>query len=203
MKDDNHLIEEPILAYDQLDVNKVYTYLDYMKWRFEERVELIRGKIVKMSPAPNRKHQKLLVNLNSLFINRFKQDSCDWYPAPFDVRLQVPKGSKPITVVQPDICLICDASKLDEQGCDGSPDLMVEILSPSNQQHDLTVKFQLYEEASVPEYWIVDPANRVVLQYSLINGKYVGNKPLTEGSTLVSTRIPDFKVGINRTQVKM
>lgn len=180
------IIEEPTAEYLSLDKTKEYTYLDYLKWQFTERVELIRGRIVKMSPGPNRRHQKLVVNSNNVFYNCFNKQACEWYPAPFDVRLSVPKGDKPSTVIQPDICVVCDISKLDDQGCDGSPDLIVEIVSPGNRKHDLETKYELYQEAEVREYWIIDPEQRSVLVYSLQKGTYVGSRPYIEGMAIFS-----------------
>lgn len=185
-------VREPIPHYGLLDLEKEYTYLDYLRFTFSERVELIKGKIFKMSPAPNRRHQAVVVNLNRAIDNLLKDKSCKWYPAPFDVRLHIPKGRKDHTVVQPDLCVVCDVSILDDAGCNGTPDLMVEILSPSNQSHDLKTKFDLYEEAEVKEYWIVNPENRTVLVYTLKEGKFIGLKPFVEGTKIISPLFPDL-----------
>jgi Uma2 family endonuclease len=141
-----------------LDLNKTYTYTDYLTWQFKERVELIKGKILKMSPAPSRLHQKTVVKLTSRIDNFLEGKKCEVYSAPFDVRL--PKNnsdSNTYTVVQPDLCIICDQSKLDEKGCVGAPDMVIEILSPKTAKKDIKDKFQLYEENGVREYWIVSP----------------------------------------------
>jgi len=195
MEDDNFIVEEPISEYGNLDVNKSYTYLDYLKWQFEERVELIKGRIFKMSPAPNRRHQTLLANVNRQFDFFFLQHPCNYYFAPFDVRLPIPNKKKPNTVVQPDFCVICEESKLDDAGCIGAPDLIVEILSPSNQKHDLATGFSLYEEVGVKEYWVVFPNERMVVVYALVNGKYVGSKPfIDELEPIGSSLFPDLKI---------
>ena len=191
------IIEEPSAEYLSLDKTKEYTDLDYLKWKFTERVELILGRIVKMSPAPNRKHQKLVVNSNRAFDLAFRGNKCEWYPAPFDVRLPVPKGNKSTTVIQPDLCVICDLTKLDDQGCDGAPDLIVEIVSPGNRKHDLETKYELYLEAEVKEYWIIDPIQRSVLVYSLQDGKYIGSRPFIEGMTVTSTLFPDLNPNVD------
>jgi Uma2 family endonuclease len=146
-----------------LDLKKTYTYADYLKWQFTERVELIKGKIFKMSPAPGRLHQKTTVKLISRIDRFLEGKKCEVYSAPFDVRF--PKDSddnKTYTVVQPDLCIICDQSKLDDKGCLGAPDMIIEILSPKTAKNDIKDKFQLYEENGVSEYWIVSPENRVV-----------------------------------------
>lgn len=173
---------EKITDINQLDLNKIYSYADYLLWKFEERIELIKGKIFKMSPAPSRKHQDISGNIyRKLFIS-FNRQPCKLYYAPFDVRF--PKEStdnKTIyTVVQPDICIICDENKLDDKGCIGAPDLIVEILSPGNSKKELKNKFELYEEYGVKEYWIVNPLDEVVYVHTLENGKYKGAFPITD-----------------------
>lgn len=190
-------VREPIPHYGLLDLDKEYTYLDYLRFTFSERVELIKGKILKMSPAPNRKHQAVVVNLNRAIDNLLREKPCKWYPAPFDVRLHIPNGKKDHTVVQPDLCVVCDVAILDDAGCNGTPDLMVEILSPSNQSHDLSTKFDLYEEAEVKEYWIVNPQNRSVLVYTLKEGKFIGLKPLVEGMKITSPLFPDLDLEVD------
>jgi Uma2 family endonuclease len=188
--------EEPIVSYDQLDLKKSYTYWDYLKWQFSERVELIKGKLFKMSPAPGMNHQNVSMNISVAMSNMLKNHACKIFAAPFDVRLPVLKAGKDSTVVQPDICVICDLSKLDERGCNGAPDLIVEIVSPNNSIHDMFTKFELYQESGVKEYWIVQPESKSILIYSLQNGRYIGLPPLTEGQKINSPLFPmiDFEV---------
>ncbi len=190
-------VKEPISDYNALDLNGSYTYVDYMRWVFKERVELIKGKIVKMSPAPNNTHQELLFNLGGLLYNIFLNKSCKVYPAPFDVILPVASAKKDTTIVQPDFCILCDASKLDGHGCKGTPDLVMEILSPGNSKHDLHTKFKLYEESGIAEYWIVDPFNRNVLVYVLQGAKYIGLHPFTEGDIIESKRFPEMRISVD------
>ena len=165
----------------QLDPNGTYTYADYLKWQFDESVELIKGKLYQMSPsvdspAPRRTHQRavshLLVDISAFF----GQQGCEIYTAPFDVRLPVRNERKPDqlhTVVQPDICVICDATKLDDAGCLGAPDWVIEITSPSTIKKDFNEKFNLYEQSGVREYWIVVPKEDFVHVYTLEDGQYV------------------------------
>ena len=181
----------------QLDLDKQYTYADYLKWQFSERVELIKGFIKKMSPAPNRVHQTISTNLSGMFYNAFRGEPCAAFHAPLDVRLPIISKKKDTTVVQPDICIICDASKLDEQGCNGAPDLIVEILSPSNTRHDTDTKFNLYEEAGVKEYWIVQPQQKSILIYVLQDGKYIGLKPFGEDEFAQGRLFPNLKIDVN------
>lgn len=185
-----------VTNFSDLDLTKEYTYSDYLLWQFSERVELIRGFIRKMSPAPNRYHQVVSINLTGLFYNNFRKHPCDVYVAPFDVRLPIPSKKKDTTVVQPDICVVCDKSKLDDAGCNGAPELMIEILSPNNSIHDLDTKFKLYEEAGVLEYWIVEPVEKMLLVYTLVNGKFIGLKPQTQGENIHSPLFSDLKIAI-------
>lgn len=198
MLDKDFIVEEPIEDYGQLDLSKSYTYWDYLKWKFTERVELIRGRIVKMSPAPNVNHQRISIKLTTEIFPLFEKTKCNVFAAPFDVRLHVPSGLKDNTVVQPDLCIICDNSKLDKQGCNGAPDLVVEILSPGNSKHEIDVKFQLYEESGVKEYWIIQPEGKTVLVYCINEDKaYFGLRPFCEGMTIESALFPDLKIAVS------
>lgn len=190
--------EEPIVSYGQLNPEGTYTYWDYLKWRFTERVELIRGKLFKMSPAPSSSHQRVSLNLTKGFISFVDGHTCQLFVAPFDVRLPVPKAGKDSTVVQPDLCLICDPAKIDERGCNGAPDLVVEILSPGNAKHEMATKFSLYEESGVQEYWIVQPEEKTVLVYVLSKGQYIGLAPAAEGMTIPSRLFPALKIPVDR-----
>lgn len=187
---------QTVTNFSDLDLTKEYTYSDYVLWQFSERVELIKGFIRKMSPAPNRFHQVVARNITGIFLNAFKKHSCNVYFAPFDVRLPIPSKKKDTTVVQPDICVVCDKSKLDDAGCNGAPELMIEILSPNNSKHDVDTKFKLYEEAGVLEYWLVEPVEKIIFVYTLVNGKFIGLKPQTEGENIQSPLFPDLKVAI-------
>ena len=182
-----------------LDINKTYTYADYFKWKFEERVELIKGRIFRMSPAPNRMHQKLsghIFTRLSVFLDGKK---CQVYSAPFDVRL--PRKSKDdkdiITVLQPDICVICDADKLDDRGCVGAPDLVVEILSPGNNSKELKYKYEVYEESGVSEYWVVSPQDQTFTVYKLVNGNFQASRTMVEGDVVKSVAIDGFSLDLS------
>ena len=121
------------------------------------------------------------------------------YIAPFDVRLPR-KGNDDNqidTVVQPDLCVICDPKKLDKRGAIGAPDLVVEIVSPGNTKKDLKYKFSLYEEAGVKEYWIIHPTDQTVSVFVLDNDKYRGLAPIVEGDTLQSVTFPNLKINTN------
>ena len=161
-----------------LDLKKRYTYADYLTWLDDQSRELINGFIQMMSPAPRLQHadvnSKIFGNLWTI-LKRYK-GKCKVFTAPFDVRFPK-KGEtaddKIDTVVQPDICVVCDLSKLDERGCCGAPDMIVEILSPSTAKKDLQEKFTLYEESGVKEYWVVHPGDKAITVFLLQeNGKY-------------------------------
>lgn len=191
----------------QLDPNGTYTYADYLKWQFDESVELLKGKLSKMSPAPRAKHQKAVSHiLRDLFIF-FSEQTCEIYPAPFDVRLPNPDrdggpyepgfNDKVHTVVQPDICVICDESKVDEFGCVGPPDWIIEIASPSTQKKDFNEKFDLYEAAGVPEYWIAIPKSQEIYVFALEDGRYEQKAVYEQGQTAASVRYPALTMSLD------
>lgn len=167
-------MKSPVLAFRDLDQNGHYTYADYVSWKFDDSVELIKGRIFKMSPAPNTYHQVISGNVFGFLKGKTKGSKCKPFAAPTDVRL-ITKSAKDediITVVQPDIFVVCDPSKMDERGCLGSPDFIIEILSPSTSARDLNEKYNLYEEAGVREYWVIGPGERFVESFVLENGAY-------------------------------
>lgn len=184
-----------ITSLSQLDFSQEYTYADYLKWQLKESIELIKGKISLMSPAPVRVHQKISMELSYLIRKFLEGHPCEVYTAPFDVRLTNKDGKE--SVVQPDISVICDLSKLDDKGCVGSPDIVIEILSPSNHKKEMDSKFDLYQESGVKEYWIVEPNTKTVLMYVLENDKFIGLKPFSEGQQITSTVLTGFSVGID------
>ncbi len=163
-------------------------------------VELFKGKVFKKAAAvPRRAHQWLsggLFRVMSLFL---KGKKCQAYIAPFDVRLPIKskKDDKIFTVVQPDICVVCDLEKLDDRGCVGAPDLVVEVLSPGNKQVELQYKYEVYEESGVKEYWLVDPESQTLFIYTLIQGKYKPSRLMTSGDTAKSTVIKGFELDLN------
>jgi Uma2 family endonuclease len=189
-----------VLDINDLDLNKSYTFADYLTWQFQERIELIKGKIFKMSPAPSRYHQRISGNLYLKIGNLLTNSKRDLYSAPFDVRLVDFKKSthdkQVISVIQPDLCIVCDRSKLDDKGCIGAPDLIIEILSPGNTEKEMGIKFDLYEENLVKEYWIVEPTDKTVFVYTLQNGKYIGLKPQTQLDKISSPLFPEMNFDV-------
>jgi Uma2 family endonuclease len=185
-----------VTNFSDLDLTKTYSYADYLLWQFQERVELIKGFILKMSPAPSTVHQTVVNNLTGILYINFRQKPCRVFQAPFDVRLSIPSAKKDTTVVQPDLCIICDENKLDSSGCNGTPDLMVEIISPNNSKHDVHTKFNLYQEAGVKEYWIVEPNDKIIFVYTLINHEFIGLKPQVEGENIKSPLFPELEIAL-------
>ncbi|KAA6316705.1 hypothetical protein EZS27_033023 [termite gut metagenome] len=162
----------------QLDRNKRYTYADYLTWTDNKMRELLDGFIKIMSQAPTLTHARLTRKISYPMIRHIdkRKGKCEVFVAPFDVRLPKSKdvmdNDKIDTVVQPDICIVCDPAKLDKRGCLGTPDMIVEILSPATLKYDLNEKFNLYEAAGVKEYWVVSPAMGVNVFLLQENGKY-------------------------------
>ena len=151
-----------------------YTMAEALTWDEQDRIELIDGYPVMMAP-PSRTHQEAVMELSAQLHAYLKGKKCKVYPAPFAVRLFEQDGDRPEdvdTMVEPDISVVCDPSKLDDIGCKGAPDLIMEILSPSTQRHDKLTKFNLYQRAGVREYWIVDPASKSVQVFVLEDGHY-------------------------------
>ncbi len=190
---------------NQLDLSKRYTYADYLTWRFDETIELIRGKIYRMSPAPTGSHQEISGNIHGLIWTHLLDKRCKVFSAPYDVRLPLPPDmqtkAKIDTVVQPDICVICDLNKLDERGCLGAPDWIIEILSKASSKKDLNEKFDLYQHAGVKEYWIVHPYEGTILVYHMDEAqqyKLVRQRPFVRGENPSSLVFPDFQLDTNR-----
>lgn len=154
--------------------NKRYTFADVLTWDESERIEIIDGEAFMMAP-PSRTHQKISGEIFRQLANYLEGKKCEVYHAPFGVRLFEEDGDYPEdvdTMVEPDISVVCDHSKLDDHGCKGAPDMIIEILSPSTRRHDRMTKFELYRRAGVREYWIVDPDSKDVQSFVLDGGRY-------------------------------
>jgi Uma2 family endonuclease len=192
-----------ITQLSQLDLNQTYSYADYLTWRLDEALELIKGKIMLMSPAPNVNHQRVSTRLTALLYNFFKGKPCQVFAAPFDVRLYDRKksilASKEIhTIVQPDLCVICDTSKLDTQGCNGAPEWIIEILSKGNSKKDIQIKYELYAESGVTEYWLVYPYEQAVHQFILDDqGRYQLQAMYANGDMAVAHLFPELAIDLD------
>jgi len=184
-----------------LNPNGFYSFADYLQWKLDSYVEIVKGKILKMTPAPDWSHQSSSSSLHGIIWNALKNKKCKVVAAPFDVRLLDKKKSTEdndiFTVVQPDLCIICDTSKIDRKGCLGSPDMIIEILSPSTAERDLKTKYQLYEENLVQEYWIVHPHEHTVLVFDLDeNEKYALRGIYTRSDKVQIKVLEDFWINL-------
>ena len=150
-----------------------YTYADCLEWPDDFRAEIIDGVVYEMaSPTPT--HQEILGNILAQIHTALKGKSYKVYPAPLDVRLFPKNDDGDTTVLQPDIIVVCDPEKITDKGCVGAPTLVVEILSPSNRGHDTLRKYDKYQKAGVPEYWVVDPENKILEVFLLTGGENHG-----------------------------
>lgn len=173
-----------------------FTYADYCTWPEEERWELIDGEPYAMSPAPARIHQDIVVELARQIGNHLQGNPCRVYVAPFDIRLPDHNEADEAvtTLVQPDIAVICDPAKLDDKGCRGAPDWIIEILSPTTAAKDQIQKRALYERHGVSEYWLVHPTDRILFLYR--SGADGYDKPLVLPTTgpCATTTLPDLTI---------
>ena len=189
----NDRVEEPNATYGY------YSYADYLTWPMDLVAELIQGRLFKKAAAaPNRIHQRVSLKLSVKLYQFLEGKTCQVYEAPFDVRF--PKDSKEdhriFDVVQPDISVVCDPSILDQRGCIGSPDLIVEILSPGNSKLELKQKFDLYESREVKEYWIIQPEHQTMTIYTWVNGTYLPSRLFTTGDVIESRVVKGFKLDL-------
>ncbi|MDR3343289.1 MAG: Uma2 family endonuclease [Treponema sp.] len=163
-----------------------YTYADYLEWNDGKRYEIIDGIAYMMAaPAPN--HQRISMELSRQFSNFLLGKPCRVFAAPLDVRLFPQKDLTDDTVVQPDLLVVCDKTKLDKRGCNGAPDLVIEILSPSNDAEEMLRKFQKYLQAGVREYWVVDLDNHLIQVHIFDKGHYISS--VYDGNALVPVSI--------------
>lgn len=175
---------------------RFHTYREYLSWPEDVRYELIDGHAIMMSPAPLLDHQDITGEIFRQISNQLEGKPCRPFIAPVDVRL--PRGNEADedidTVVQPDVLIVCDPGKLDRRGVRGAPDWIAEVLSPSTAAHDQIVKRRIYEQAGVPEYWLVHPTDRTLMIYTLQAGSY--GRPdifeLKETTQLIT--LPDLEI---------
>ena len=150
------------------------TYADYLQWPEDTRYELIDGEAFLMSPAPLVEHQEVAGEVYRQLANQLDGKPCRPFIAPVDVRLPRKDETDAAidTVVQPDVLVVCDPSKIDRRGVRGAPDWLLEVLSPSTAAHDQIAKRRTYERAGVREFWLVHPGDRTLTVYVLDNGQY-------------------------------
>jgi Uma2 family endonuclease len=198
-KNETQVVAEPASAY--LARSRRYSYADYRSWTSDRRWEIYDGVLYDLFSAPTVVHARLSTAINALmawFIKK-RKGKCEVFHAPFDVRL--PKNGetaddKIYTVLQPDICVICDPGKLDHKGCIGAPDLVVEIQSPSTAKRDLNEKFKLYEEAGVKEYWVVFPKEGITVFLLQENGQFDEGTPYIYEAKVPSTVLKGLEIDL-------
>jgi len=180
-----------------LDYDGTWTYKDYKDWELKpgERYEIINGYVYAMA-APNTEHQRISMFLSGEFYNYLKGKICQPFAAPFDVRLFYEEDESDDVVVQPDLVVICDSKKLGPEGCRGAPDLVIEILSPSNTATEMRRKLNIYLEAEVPECWFIYPEEKNVDVYLLDNNRYVLSS-LKMGDILKSAKFPGLEIPLD------
>ena len=179
------------------DLSGFYTYLDYLRMKLEGRWELIKGYLREMS-APRDAHQAAVGLLYATLFNLRGTHRCQVRVAPYGVRLFPDPDSGDTTVVQPDVCVICDRTKIKSAGCYGAPDLIIEVLSPSTHQHDRLTKTTLYEQAGVREYWIVDlKRERIERRVLQADGHYLLPTLYLRGTVAESTVVAGFRVSVS------
>ena len=182
-----------------METAEKYVYSGYValgEKNRDTRYELIDGVIYYMSPGASQPHQAINRELLRQFANFLIGKPCEVFHPPFDVCLNA-MGDQDKTTVQPDILVVCDKSKLDGKRCNGAPDLIIEILSPSYRKHDMFIKFKAYLRAGVREYWIVDPEDKTVSVYLLKAGKYTSDVYDEEGSVPVSV-LPGLEIDMRK-----
>ena len=173
--------------------DRLFTYADYKSWELAdgERYELICGEAYAMA-APNTRHQLILAELLGRFYVYLEGKTCKVIPAPFDVRLFYEADESDGTVVQPDISVICDKKKIGEEGGRGAPDIVIEILSPSNTVREMKRKLKLYQNAGVREYWVVDGDNNEIEAYRF--GDSLGFQVYGNDAEISSVVLPGLRI---------
>jgi len=188
----------PITDISQLNLGQSYSYADYLSWRFSEYVELIKGRVMRRMSAPTSEHQRISSRLHGELYAYLRRQPCQVYAAPFDVRLLRSTGNGDAqikTVVQPDLSIICDLSKIDKRGCLGAPDWIIEIVSPSSLVLDTRTKFDLYAENGVREYWITFPGEQAITAYYLTaDGQYELSGTYAEPGPMPSHTLPELAI---------
>ncbi|MCL2442835.1 MAG: Uma2 family endonuclease [Treponema sp.] len=189
------------LRIDEFDKNGSYTYADYLKWDGPERYQLINGEVFMMA-SPSVAHQAILMELSVKFGSWLQGKTCQVFAAPLDVRLFPREDKTDNTVVQPDLLVVCDNKKLSKGSVNGAPDLIIEIISPSNTHSGLFYKFQHYLKAEVREYWVIDPEGKTIHVHIFDNGRYIST--IYEGNARIPVSIlPGLEIALEELWVRV
>jgi Uma2 family endonuclease len=178
----------------EFEENGRYTYADYLEWEGPERYQLINGEAFMMA-SPTVAHQALAMELSIQFGNWLRGKPCRVFAAPLDVRLFPEEDNSDNTVVQPDVLVVCDKDKLGKGSINGPPDLVIEILSPSNSNKEMFLKFHYYMEAGVKEYWVIDAEEKRILVHINENGRYISTG-YKENACISVTVLPGLNIDL-------
>ncbi len=188
-----------------LDMNKRYTYADYLTWMDDVRRELYDGFIRLMTPAPSMRHQEISFNLSGILRYYLKDKKCKGFAAPCDVRFSKSKRQKDnkqiFTVLQPDLFVVCDLTKIEDNSCLGAPDFVIEIVSAKNSKRDIHDKFEIYQEYGVREYWIVFPNDENVSVFVLDEDGKFQFKGMFAGDDKIPVHIFNGDLEVDLTEV--
>ena len=188
-----------------LDMNKRYTYADYLTWMDDVRRELYDGFIRLMTPAPSMRHQEISFNLSGILRYFLKDKKCKGFAAPCDVRFSKSKRQKDnkqiFTVLQPDLFVVCDLTKIEDNSCLGAPDFVIEIVSAKNSKRDIHDKFEIYQEHGVREYWIVFPNDENVSVFVLDEDGKFQFKGMFAGDDKIPVHIFNGDLEVDLTEV--
>ncbi|MDR0495496.1 MAG: Uma2 family endonuclease [Treponema sp.] len=175
--------------------NGRYTYADYLEWEGPQRYQLFDGEAVMMA-SPSVAHQALLMELSTDFNIFLRDKPCRVFAAPLDVRLFPQEDNSDDIVLQPDLLVVCDKGKLGKGSVNGVPDLVIEIMSPSNTHRELFLKFQYYLEAGVREYWVIDPETKKVNVHVHENGHYITTL-YKENAHIAVSVVPGLEIALD------
>ena len=179
---------------EAIKLDKKYTYADYYSWNDDNRWELIDGTVYAMAPGPSPTHQSTIGKLFWHLQSYLRDKSCEVFMSPLDVRLNADTSDN--TVVQPDLIIVCDKSKIDSRGIVGAPDFVAEVLSPYTAKHDMDRKYKAYMKAGVKEYWIIDPFNKMLMAHILHDGKYEGKPYFQDDAAVPVTVLEDCTISL-------
>ena len=182
------------MRFDKCNENQRYTYADYLTWECRERYEIFNGEAIMMA-SPSVAHQALQVGLISKFDNWLQGKTCKVFGSPLDVRLFPKNDNSDNTVVQPDVLVVCDQNKLGKKSVDGPPDLIIEIVSPSNINSELMRKFHYCLKAGVREYWVIDPELKTVSVHVYNGGHYISTS-FEDNDRIPVTILPGSEISL-------
>jgi Uma2 family endonuclease len=194
-------MSDAIMKSPEFEEKQHYTYADYLEWEGQERYELFNGEAFMMA-SPSVAHQAILGELLTDFNIFLRGKPCQVFAAPLDVRLFPKEDNSDDTVVQPDLLVVCDKGKISKGSINGPPDLVIEIMSPSNSHRELFLKFQYYLEAGVREYWMIEPEEKRVQVHIYENGHYLSTG-YKENAIIAVSILPGLNIALESLWAKI